>query len=620
MADWSNTKIKSNSGNNSFAKICGREWTYYVKRLRVNIGRPPDGGLRSSVGLDEEPSSALDPEDADAVHIDLGPSKLISRTHAELYFDSDDSQWHVVVYGRNGAKHNDTTLRRGQRRIVKSGDILEIAGTQMMFVGAQGPTVIHPSFIEQLRLQNFEHPEIPIIDNEAHAHPQAPAQDNGIANISRRSRPNGQTVIAPAPPDFVRPITPTRSPQKPAKHGSGTKESPAYGRGIVMASNEKIDYRLDSNRDYKPTWSYSSMISQAILSTPDEVLSLDGIYSWIKENFSYYRFVQSNWQVRIRNHVLHFIPRISHILQNSIRHNLSLSTAFKKTPRGPNDPGKGSNWAIVPDKKEELVTALEKQKRRQNTRRSSGPSSPAIRGPSTNTLDSSQPYAQSSNDGLKASPSSRTPPLSSYPITAQESYTPSRGPQLSAYDKQQPLPVLSDNPSPLPTRRAPGRNIVGLGSSPTLTSGSWTNDHHTNPMMTPAPRPYNLNLPLPNTVKPPTSHMQESSPAPFWKFTDQAESTPARWPGETSPLKTNTLQSSSPPPAVLNGAESPTRGRGVLPITNRGVDTDDEEGGFDLARYVIILTHFRFMLKAVIEGFQKSAPTIVNAITPPPVM
>lgn len=277
-------------------------------------------------------------------------------------------------------------------------------------------------------------------------------------------------------------------------------------------------------------------------------------------------------------------PHKSHILQNSIRHNLSLSAAFIKTPRGPNDPGKGSNWTIVPDKKEELVTALEKQKRRNGTRRSSGPSSPAMRGTITNTLDSSQTYAQSSNDGLIGSPANRTPPLSTYPLTAPVSYTPSRGPRLATHDQQPAQPAFSDDPSPLPTRRPPGRNLGGLGSSPTLTSGSWTTDHHANPMVTPVPRPYNLNLPLPNTVKPPTSHMQESSPAPFWKFTDQAESTPARWPGEISPTKANALQSSSPPPAVPNGIESPTRGRGTLPAINRGVETEDEEGGFDLAR------------------------------------
>ena len=198
---------------------------------------------------------------------------------------------------------------------------------------------------------------------------------------------------------------------------------------------------------------------------------------------------------------------------------------------------------------------------------------------------SSQPQAHSSNGNVKMSPTILTPPLSSYPPTAQESYTPSRGPQFASYDTHQTLPILSDNPSPLAARRPPGRTAGGSGSSPTLTSGAWLHENHPNPMVTPAPRQYNLNLPLPNTVKLPTSHMPDSSPAPFWKWTDQAGSTPTRWPGEISPLKAGALESSSPPPAVTNGVESPTRGRGFLPSNlHRTVEADDEEGGFDLAR------------------------------------
>lgn len=203
--------------------------------------------------------------------------------------------------------------------------------------------------------------------------------------------------------------------------------------------------------------------------------------------------------------------------------------------------------------------------------------------PTMDTSDSSQPHVQVNNEVLKISPTNDTPPLTSYPPTAQESYTPSRGPQLAAYDSHA-LPTLSDDASPIAPRRPPGRNATGHGSSPTLTSGAWTSEQHPNPMMTPAPRPHNLNLPLPNTVKLPTSHMPDSSPAPFWRWTDQAGSTPARWPGEVSPLKAATLQSSSPPPAATNGIESPTRGRGMLaPAANRG-DDDDDDGGFDLAR------------------------------------
>lgn len=225
--------------------------------------------------------------------------------------------------------------------------------------------------------------------------------------------------------------------------------------------------------------------------------------------------------------------------------------------------------------------------RRSGLRRSSAPSSPAMRdAPIRSHVNSSQPYSQETKEELKASPSNCSPPLSSYPPTAQESFTPSRGPQLAPpYTHQPGLPAFSDDPSPLATRRPPGRTARASGSSPTLTSGAWLQEYHPSSIMTPAPRPHNLNLPLPNTVRLPTSHMPDSSPAPFWKWTDQPGSTPAKWPGEMSPLKGGALQSSSPPPVAANGLESPTGGRGFVLSSIRGeYDADDEDGGFDLTK------------------------------------
>jgi len=80
--------------------------------------------------------------------------------------------------------------------------------------------------------------------------------------------------------------------------------------------------------DKKPTWSYAALIGQAIFSTEDRKMSLADIYTYIMRCYPYYKKQDAGWQ-------------------NSIRHNLSLNECFVKTARGPNNPGKGSLWAIV---------------------------------------------------------------------------------------------------------------------------------------------------------------------------------------------------------------------------------------------------------------------------------
>ena len=300
--EWSNTNIERDytDGVTAFAKVAGRDWTYYVKQLNVQIGRPSDAVSRQGTEVGARSSPAHTSEDATGVHIDLGPSKLISRVHAELFYDNEDEKWHVIVNGRNGVRVNDRALKRGQQTVITSGDVVEIAGTQMMFVTAEDPAVVHPMFGDRLR-EEANGEDVTKWNGQPHAHPEASSM-NPVTTPMKNEAPmkaagKSHASIAPAPPDLVRQATPVRSPRKAVESSARAKKSPPYGRGVMLETTEQINYALDSNKELKPPCSYATLIANAILSTDDEMLTLSGIYQWIMDNFAFYRHAHSGWQV-----------------------------------------------------------------------------------------------------------------------------------------------------------------------------------------------------------------------------------------------------------------------------------------------------------------------------------
>lgn len=289
VSQYANDKQQDDTSKvSAYAKIAGREWTYFVRDQSVNIGRPPDD--RQSVNGLGASSPITDLKDVLPVHIDLGPSKIVSRHHASIFYDSDypaGGGWHVRVNGRNGVRVDNILLKRGSRQQISSGTILEIAGTQMMFVTPSDPVQINQYFIDQAK-------------NAATTDELAPASHAGPDHTRLPSAPGYQS-LAPAPPDYKRAATP------PSQHLDGRNQrgvfdskatmSPMYGRGMMMESTQEIDYSRDSARDLKPPYSYANMIAQAIFSTSEEKMTLSNIYSYIADKYAFYRHSNSGWQV-----------------------------------------------------------------------------------------------------------------------------------------------------------------------------------------------------------------------------------------------------------------------------------------------------------------------------------
>ncbi|MCJ1307122.1 transcription factor [Agyrium rufum] len=589
--DFPNTDLDATEGGHvsAFAKVAGKEWTFYVKKTFVRIGRPPDSYRRQTGGAS---SPAAPEEEPDAVHIDLGPSKTISRSHAEIFYNSSDQRWHMVITGRNGAKLNDVRLKKGEQVGLESGDVIEVAETEMMFVTADTPAKINPRYLRRLGGQYadlvIEEPRTGLtahIGSSLHSHP-APSvmADRDVKNIELPNwqLPNDQSQQLPATLSQTqpRPQTPVKSPNRESHY----PQSDVIDGNLPLKSNGEIDYSSEDARHIKPPCSYATLIAQAILSTPDQALALSGIYDWIRDNFSYYRHIEQTWQ-------------------NSIRHNLSLSPAFQKVARRTDEPGKGMKWYIIPSKLQEFIDKGLETSTRGGVRATSGPNTPDKKKKSPPLKGKIRsPRIPIGTSVFRTSPPLDTSPAISYPSAPHETSTPQRGgarvPDLeirhtnhynhnnnhSTNPNHQP--VLSDDASPagprLPTNSTMNSMVAGSPSTHHyLSAGHYNNGNggsggmaHPNVFATPAPQKFEPKAaPNPSTQRLPSHWLPMSSPAPAWMshhlHGDDTpgmgrffESSPLKGPGlGRDSVRKGDLQSSSPPQNLANG--SPTKVRNV---------------------------------------------------------
>ncbi|KAK6511939.1 transcription factor, variant 2 [Arthrobotrys musiformis] len=572
-------------GVTAYAKICGRDWTYYVKDLKISIGRPPDSRPPLPAPAEQE------------VDIDLGPSKLVSREHAVIQYDTVEYRcWILEVLGRNGVKIDDEQHKRGSTVRLRSGSMFEIAGVQMLFVlPDQAPAVVDSVL---RRAQEIQAEYLPEHDSQEN-HPESTqlSSEAGflkskrkVSNLKRKS----DTQVRPPSssgsqaPSTVQPNTANSA----ATLNKDLHTSPSYHRGLMLESTEDIDYSLESSKEIKPPLSYAILIAQAILSSSDQKLTLANIYAWIQENYSFYRFAASGWQ-------------------NSIRHNLSLNQAFQKVPRRTDEPGKGMKWQIAPDFLEEYTKKIQKG----SISKTNKVLSPNLKSPASSNMKGSFPIGSSSRPGTSAGqktggvpiPRSVTPPPHSASgptlVTPKEAFTPDRSSRVVAKNKTpiaQSATVGDASTDELPASPS-GERSNRITSSPFV-----DNFNSAGAAITPAPQKQNPHLAPPSINQLPSSYLPTSSPAPFWKYLNFL--TPGR-PDHSSPIKSPHLRSSSPPEPLppiaskLREAGSPVKDKDNIfrgkhspvksepPNTSTNIDGDvdaadtDEFAGIDLSRY-----------------------------------
>jgi len=128
---------------------------------------------------------------------------------------------------------------------------------------------------------------------------------------------------------------------------------PNMARGLVGLGVNEIPIMAPDGvsqdgvpRYKRPPHTYPALIASAILDSPNNLVTLRGIYDYIMNNFPYYKFChdKSAWQ-------------------NSIRHNLSLNQCFIKVPRYEN-AAKSNYWTMNQEGFEEFGSENSFKRRR----------------------------------------------------------------------------------------------------------------------------------------------------------------------------------------------------------------------------------------------------------------
>ncbi|KUI68418.1 hypothetical protein VM1G_04648 [Cytospora mali] len=109
------------------------------------------------------------------------------------------------------------------------------------------------------------------------------------------SRPSGALPVEFKGASSKYPSNDRKRPRAGSDEDDGTdldiRASKRSRQGQSTFTNN-VDWNLDENKSTKPAVSYVQMAKDAILSTPEKVLSLEDILTFITANYAYYRLLQ----------------------------------------------------------------------------------------------------------------------------------------------------------------------------------------------------------------------------------------------------------------------------------------------------------------------------------------
>ncbi|KAJ1983291.1 hypothetical protein H4R34_001375 [Dimargaris verticillata] len=435
--------VDSGAPVQAYAKLEGPEICYYIRSLQTVLGRRTNAH--------------------DLVDVDLGRVKAISREHARISYNFASARFEISVLGKNGILINDGYVPHGSNVVLTHHTKIQIAHVYFMFLLPKVPA--------RVASQDSTHGIPPSLSTPSKfanpsLHPASlTATPHGTVIPSSHPRlqpsPHPSMLQSPLASQGPRPIRqaklPSVQPSPGTVHMPYTPSTPPQSEQRANCDDGEIDY---TKSDKKPHFSYASLIAQAINSTEEKKITLNGIYNYIASTYPYYQLTKNGWQ-------------------NSIRHNLSLNKAFVKVQRADNEPGKGAYWAIEKEYQSMFANGVYKRSRRthaskaaKRNREMTTPYSPPNRNMQKLSLSPLQSRPQIGGTPKQYNGTTVTTPATAPPATSALDRTSSAGavgsasqvPELGTPSR---LPPVLPKPSP-PT--APPTTLTQHPSPPPSTT------------------------------------------------------------------------------------------------------------------------------------------------------